>query len=96
MSNYFIGARVRLLKKIDNDKWSFCSSGYLSPNPIKKGQRVWVGSISSRDGYRTTEITDVLISNLHEAAEFKTQSGSHYLVISFDSNDFDTIRGETV
>jgi hypothetical protein len=75
-----VAYKVELLKLIGSE-WVRVSVGYLSPNPIRKGVQVWVGSLSSRDGYSTTPVTKVVnVKNIEESVYFETESGSMYLV----------------
>jgi hypothetical protein len=64
----------------------------LGPNPIEIGKRVWVGSITSRDGYRTTEVVSVdNTTAIPDSVHFKTKSGSDYLVVPVGVDSLDSI-----
>jgi len=76
--------KVKLYKLL-NSQWFFCSSGYLNPNPLEKGKGVWVGSISSREGYTTTEIVSLITPVFSEECVcFKTKNQSDYLITPLD------------
>lgn len=79
--------KVKLYKFYDNE-WGYCSSGNLFPNPIAVGEKLWVGSISSRDGYYTSRITSAESFDVDglgtKAIYFETESGSRYYIFNVD------------
>lgn len=70
------------LYKVTDDGLKGCDSGYVSPNPIEVGAPVWVGSISSGVGYRTSIVK--VIRDLGDCVQFDTLN-STYLIEPFDS-----------
>ena len=64
---------------IRNDEKTAIAVGYLNPNPIQVGSRVWVGSLSSREGWTTTEVTEIY----EDGMSFKTLN-NQYRVIPLD------------
>ena len=78
-------SKVRLYKFVDHE-WVYGSSGNIDCNPIQVGDNVWVGSISSRTGYRTSAVTKVeninSFGDIDQSVYFETESGSRYCVFS--------------
>jgi len=60
---------------IRNDEKTAISVGYCTPFPLEIGRTVWVGSLSSRDGWRTTPIVEVIDNN-----NFKTMNSTYKIV----------------
>ena len=67
------------------DEWTYCSSGYINPDPIEIGKSVWVGSLSSRAGYETTAVVSMgNTETIQDSIIFETKSGSQYLVVPLE------------
>lgn len=67
-----------VLKKLVDGAWIGVESGYVRPNPPEVGKNVWVGSISSREGWLMTEVQTV--KKIPRGVEFTTLNSTYRIV----------------
>ena len=60
---------------IRNDEKTAIGVGFCNPIPLKLGTPVWVGSLSSRDGWTTTPIIELI-----DERNFKTMNSVYKIV----------------
>jgi hypothetical protein len=61
---------------LQNDDKRAMASGYCTPYPIEVGKSVWVGSLTSRDGWTTTPVQSIF----NNGRSFKTRNNTYHIV----------------